>query len=292
MRAGPLANPKVIALLNSYFVCAYTSNNAASGDPDADKREQTERQRIFQAFADAKLGTGEVSPYILTWDARPLGRLSIGPALEKDNRLHLLEKTVADLKLSAGEAVVKPAPQSAPPKTPAGSLVLHLTARKLNGHGSWNEFPSEDWIVLSKEQQGKLLPADPPHAGDSWDIDRDTAARILTHFFPQTETTTPSEEVLLSETGPHKHRIERQTLKGRVLTVEKGIVRARLEGSVRLRHLWGPRSKDGPDGIVEAPLLGFLEWDARTKKIASLRLVTDKAKYGATPIGVAVRSLP
>src|SRR5262245_33172256 len=131
MRAGPLSNPKVIALLNSSFVCAYTSNDDIPGDAATVGRERKERDRIKAAFREVKMGSGEVSPSILTPEAKPLGRLSIGPACEKDNLLHLLEKIVADEKLPRGEPIVKPAPQAPPPTAPADALVLHLTARKL-----------------------------------------------------------------------------------------------------------------------------------------------------------------
>lgn len=236
-------------------------------------------------------GTGDVSPFLLTWDAHALARISIGPALEKDNLLHLLEKTVADLKVPGGAAVVKPGPQVVLPRAAADALVLHLTARKLIGPSGWNEFPSEDWVLLSRGQYTKLLPAGAVKTGTTWDPDPQVAAQILTHFFPQTETTTPNEDVLLSPSGAHKHRIEQQALKATVLSIQNGVVRARLDGSLRLHHLCSLRSKEDANAVVTAELLGLLEFDAERKQIRSLRLVTHGAKYGNTPIGVAVRSI-
>lgn len=290
MRAGPLSNPRVIALLNGHFVCVYTSNDAIPGDEATVAREKAERQRLRGEFFKAKLGFGDVNPVLVTWDAKPLGRLSIGPACEKDNLLHLLEKTVTDLKLANGEPVVKPSPQAAAPPVPAGSLLLNLTARKLTPRYSWNEFPSENWIVLTAEQCRKLMPAGGVSAGKSWDIDRATAALILTHFYPQTEVCTANESSLLSETGPYRHRIEELALKGTVIAVEKGMARIRLDGSLKLRHGFYPGRED--KNHVEARLVGYLDYDVSKRTIRSLKLITDQAKYANIPIGVAVRSIP
>src|SRR5262245_53143772 len=142
MRAGPLSNSKVIELLNSYFVCVYTSNDEIIGDEEFVRKESAERRRIYGAFVKSELGSGTVTPHILTSDAQPLAHLGISQATTKDNLQQLLEKTVADLKLPKGKPVVQPTPQAPPPKTPADALLLHLTARKLTGKGSWNEFPS------------------------------------------------------------------------------------------------------------------------------------------------------
>jgi hypothetical protein len=288
MRAGPLSNPKVIDLLNSHFVCVFTTNGASSGDKEVDRKESAERQRLFQEFTKAKLSTGEVSPYILTSDAHALNRLSIGPALEKDNLMQMLEKTVADLKLAKGKPVVKPMPQVVPPKVPPGSLILHLTARKLIEPGSWNEFPSEDFIILDKEEAGKLLPKDKAETGVAWEIDKKMTRHLLTHFFPQTETTTPREDLLLAEDGPHKHRIEQQQLKAKVISTQNGTVRIRLSGNVKLHHSFYPGRED-KEAIVDASIVGYLDFDADSRKITALSMATDKAVYGKTPIGVAVR---
>jgi hypothetical protein len=288
MRAGPLSNPKVIALLNGYFVCAYTSNN----DPAAGAEEGREQQRIRAAFLDARMGVGDVSPYVFTAEGKPLGRVSIGPALEKDNLRKLLEKVVVEQKVKRGKPVVKPAPQSAPPKAAKGALVLHVTVRKLTPRWSWNEFPSEDWVVLTKAQQGKLFPAGELKAGRSWTVDREVAGRVLTHFFPQTETTTPREDVLLSAKGPHLHRLEKHALKATVLSAGKKGVRVRLDGRFKLHHKWTHKTKDGPHNYAEGAVVGYVDLEASSKTVKALRLVTHEAKYGKTPLGVAVRSLP
>lgn len=291
MRAGPLSNPKVIELLNSYFVPVYTSNDEIIGDEEFVRKEAAERRRIYGAFVNSKLGSGTVTPHILTWDAKPLAHLGIGQATTKDNLLQFLEKAVADLKVPKGEPVVKPAPQAPPPQVPADGLLLHLTARKLHKGGSWNEFPSEVWLVLKTNEWSKLTPPADAKAGTTWDVDRDVAASILTHFYPQTEVCTAKDDKLLSATSNYQHRIDEQSLKAKVLSVQDGVVRVRLDGFVKLHHNFYPGRPD-PTALAQANVLGFFDYDTAKKKIATLRLVSDGGKYANTTMGIAVRSMP
>src|SRR5438105_2547954 len=135
MRAGPLSTPKVIELLNGYFVPVYTSNDFISGPADSSKEEQKERERVYRAFLEAKLSAGSVHVYVLSPDAVPLGSIHVAQAGEKDpatgkDQTHLLlEKIVRDLKVAKGAPLVAPRPQSEPPKTAqaADALVLHVT---------------------------------------------------------------------------------------------------------------------------------------------------------------------
>src|SRR5207249_312678 len=171
------------------------------------KKEQAERDRVYRAFLDAKLSAGSVHVYVLSPDAKPLGSIHVAHAGEKDKATGkdrtqlLLEKTVSDLKVVKGKPVVAPKPQSTPPKKPADAFLLHLTARKLAEKGNWNEFPSEDWVVLEAKQWQGLLPASEVKVGDSWMIDKVVSTPILARFFPQTECCTAKASVLLSETS-------------------------------------------------------------------------------------------
>jgi hypothetical protein len=288
LRAGPLSNPKVIAILNAYFVCAYTSNDNIPGDAETAKKERAEWLRIRGDFLKAQLGVGDVSPYLLTPDGKPHSRLSIGPATQKDNLLELLEKCVADLKPAKGDPVVKAVPQSRPPEAPAGALVLSVVARKLTPKHSWNEFPSEDWIVLGRDQWRKLLPADDAKPGTTYEIDREVAASVLTHFFPQTEVCTASEATLFAPDGKYKHRLEKHGLTATVLTQQDGTVRVRLDGHLKLYHKFYPGRDD--DNAVTGTVVGYIDVDTAKRKIAALRLVTEQATYAKMPIGVAVKN--
>jgi hypothetical protein len=223
----------------------------------------------------------------------------VAEAAKPERMLAMLQKAVTKLKVAPGEPLLKPCCQSQAPNAEPGSLVLHLTARYLERKGKelvriqpvlgaersgqWASLPSEDWVVLSKAEWTKLLPAGPVRAGDSWDWDRDVTARLLTHFYPPTENT-----------DNRKNRIDEQSLRAKVLAIKDGIVRARLEGRLKMKH---PFYHKATDESVEATLVGFLEFEPGRPGIRSLRLVTDNANYGLgggrlLPFGVALRSVP
>jgi len=44
------------------------------------------------------------------------------------------------------------------------------------------DFQVEDWIVLSRDEWEKLLPRPQVQVGDSWEMDKDISAKLLTHF--------------------------------------------------------------------------------------------------------------
>ena len=301
MRAGPLANPKVIELLNGYFVPVYTSNDYISGPADSLKEERKERERVYRTFLEAKLSAGSVHVYVLSPKSVPIGSIHVAQAGEKDQATGkdqtqlLLEKTIRELKTVKGDPLVAPRPQSLPPKVEeaADALVLHVTARKISekGHGSWNEFPAEDWIVLSTEQQKKLLPSGPIHIGDSWEVNKDASAPILTRFFPQTECCTAKDSELLSATGKYKHRLEDQSLRGTIVAVDSDKVTARLEGRSKVLHQFYP-NHPYPPTVSTAKIVGYLVFDPSKKKIESLRLVSEGGKFDKMDMGVAVRSVP
>jgi hypothetical protein len=143
--------------------------------------------------------------------------------------------------------------------------------------------PSEDWAVLSKAEWTKLLPSGEVRVGGSWVPDKKVTAKVLAHFYPPTENTDLA-----------KNRIDKQSLQARVESIKKGVVRARLEGQLRMKH---PFYHKDDSNFVEASLVGYLEFDVGGKRIRSLQLVTDAARYGGTvngsqPFGVAVRALP
>jgi hypothetical protein len=296
MRAGPLSDARVIELLNACFVPVYVSNDEVPGDADTVRQEKAERGRIPGAFLKARMSAGAVHAYVLTPDGKPFASLHVAHACEADKEsgktqtLLLLEKAVADLKPEKGKPIVKPAAQSVAPKAPADALVLHLTARKLAGKGSWNQFPSESWIVLKPEQWRKLLPASEVKVGSSWEIDKAGVGPILTHFFPQTEVCTAHDSKLLSETGPYQHRLEEGSLKGTVIAVEKGVVRARLDGRSKVLHKFYPNPRTQPAESA-ATVVGYLDYDAASGKVQVLRLVTDQGRFDKMELGVAVRSV-
>src|SRR5262245_26882571 len=128
MRASSLSNPKVIALLNRYFVPVYISNEDYRGDGPAPAGDRKEKQRIYQESLKAKLSTGTVHAYILDPAGHPIDSQHVATATNVDKLTEMLERTVAKLKPKEGQPVAAPSPQSKAPKTAADALVLHLVS--------------------------------------------------------------------------------------------------------------------------------------------------------------------
>jgi hypothetical protein len=278
MRAGPLSDTKVIDLLNKYFVPVYAVNEDYAGAGPAPREEKAEYQRIYRTALEAGMSTGTVHVYLLAPDGKPIDTLHVAEAARTERLVGLLEKTIKRLNVAEGEPLVKAAPQSVAPRAEAGSLVLHLTARPLGGGGSWDGV-SENWIVLAPDEVKKLLPHGPVAAGTAWDLDRAVGATLLRPFYPVTENNDLS-----------KNRIDRQVLKATVVSAEGGLVRARIEGSLKMKHTFYPGRED--DNFVEATVAGYLDFEPDKQSVRTLRLVTDRATYGGGKFGVALRSLP
>jgi hypothetical protein len=275
MRAGPLSNSKVVSLLNRYFVPVYAVNEDYRKNGAAPPEEKAEYNRIFKESHAAKLSTGTVHVYTLNPDGHPIDSLHVASASRTEHLVERLEGAIRKLAVREGKTVVAPAAQCARPQCESGSLTFHLTARSLDGRGAWSEFPVENWIVLDQNEWKKLLPAPDVRAGGSWEIDRDVATRLLTHFYPATENNDVS-----------KNRFERTSLKGAVVSVEGGLARARLDGGLRMRHSFY-HEEDGK--IVEATVVGFMDFDLEKRTLRSLNLVTEKATYGGGNFGIALR---
>jgi hypothetical protein len=182
MRAGPLSNSKVISLLNRYFVPVYAANEDYRENGAAPPEEKAEYNRIFKESHAAKLSTGTVHVYVLNPQGHPMDSLHVAEAAKTERLVQMAEGVIKKLGVREGQAVVAPAAQCARPPCDAGSLTFHLTARSLDGRGAWSEFPVENWIVLGQNEWKKLLPAPKVRADDSWEIDRDVATQLLTHF--------------------------------------------------------------------------------------------------------------
>lgn len=280
MRAGPLSNGKVIELLNRYFVPVYVANQDYGKDGFAPDKEKAEYQRIYHEALRLKPSTGSVEVYILSPDGHPIESLHVATASRDDRLIALLERSVERLKTPAGRPVVEPVRQSRAPVTDdPGALVLHLIARYARRGGSWNEFPSENWLVLKPAEWARLLPSGEPMAGQSWPVDADLATRLLVYFYPQTENNDVS-----------TNRMETQVMTATVVAGQAGMVRVRLDGRLRMKHTFYPGRDD--TNVVDAAFVGFVDFDQAQQKIRSLRLVTHKAIYGREDFGVAVRSVP
>jgi hypothetical protein len=295
MRASSLSNPGIVSLLNRYFVSVYVSNEDYAEKGPAPAEEKAERNRIYQEALKARLSTGTVHAYLLDPDGHPIDSLHVATAARVEPLTAMLERNIEKSKWVAGKPLVEPRPQSVAPAAAEDQLVLHLIARNMQRQGQeivpvqaklgetrsagWGSYPVENWIVLAKEDWRKLLPAGERRVGETWELDADAAARFLVHFYPSSENN-----------DVRTNRIDRQTLRATVVSVRDGVARARLEGSLRMKHPFYPKREDGR--FVDASLVGFLEFETSGARIRSLQLATEQATYGQTLFGVVVRSVP
>lgn len=312
MRAGPLSNETVISLLNSSFVPVYVDGVYLSHNEAASAEEKAAYRRLFEEFSrfnreaeakgGAKASVGSVHAYVLTSDGRAFASMHVAQA-KASRMIEMLSHAIDELKPEAGEPLVKPAAQSAAPKAAPDSLVLHLTARYLDGKaddrlaelspirsralgtdraGNWADLPSENWIVLQPAQWQKLVPAGDLKLDQSWEVDRDVADALYLRFYPDSEDNDLAD-----------NRIDRESLGAKVVSIDDGLARIALAGELRMKHPFYPRRDD--DNFVDATVAGYLDYEIGPHRIRSLRLVTEDATYGTArqkqPIGIALRSV-
>jgi hypothetical protein len=97
------------------------------------------------------------------------------------------------------------------------------------------------------------------------------AAKVLTYFCPQTW----SNNQITNRSDIH--HLERPSVKATVVSAAGRVVRARLDGNLKMKHSpWNLQANQ--NGVIEATLIGFMDFDP-AKKIRTLRLVTAKATY-------------
>ena len=272
MRAGPLSDRRVIDALNRSFVCVYINNEEYyTKQGNAPPEERAELQRILQEGFARKLDVGMVRSYVLTPDGHMHDVLS-----HTSQTLAMLGRAVEQFKPAPGNPIVPPAHQSAPPPSRAADAVtLHLISRG-DDRGSWGQFPAENWIVLKPEDWSKLLPAGGVTPGQMWELDRPVTAGILTYFYPQTENNDASID-----------RIQQYSLTAKVLTVKDGLATARIDGFLRMQHVFYPGRKDAQP--LGAEVVGVLTF--APGRLLSLQLVTTQAQHGRRPFTVAVRTV-
>jgi hypothetical protein len=74
-----------------------------------------------------------------------------------------------------------------------------------------------------------------------------------------------------------------------IVTLRDGMARARIEGSLKMRHTFYPGRNTNE--TVDATVLGFMDFEVTARRIQRMRLVTNKATYVNESFGVAVRSV-
>jgi RNA polymerase sigma factor (sigma-70 family) len=293
-RASALSNDRVIDLLNHSYIPVAIANEDYAREGRAPAAEKAEEQRIRkEANKEGVLG-GMSWVYVLNADGRPVDSLHGCNAAVAQHMLDLLEFYARDLGARPGQPVITPVPLSVAPQAEADALVLHLAARYLKKQGndlvpfqiklgtdkteSGHGYPVENWFVLTRDEWSRLLPAETPTVGATWTLPVSMTERLFLNFYPQTENNDLSQ-----------NRIDQGSLQAKVVSIHDGLVHARLQGHLRMKHRAIATIDD--DRFVDATIVGYLDFDLGRQRIRALRLYTPRATYGVEPFGVAVRSL-
>ena len=269
----------MIELLNQYFVAVTSRNEETDDRGSAPPAEKKERSRIYNEFFAKKLGIGDVRVYILAPDKSAVASLSIDQAQDPAKMIPFLEGVVAKLHVQPGPPAIKAHPTSRPPASiPPDALVIHLVSRALAG-GSWHEFPSENWIVLSAAEWGQLLPAGNVSAKQSWIVPSPVAVKLAEWVYPQNE----------EKTGENRSKVEQADFRLTAVTVEGPLARARIEGKVRLMHSFYPNGQSADYAVSQ--LIGYMDFDLAQHRIQRLRIVTVKGDYPQAPFATSLVSM-
>jgi hypothetical protein len=287
MRAGPLSDEKVIALLNGSFNPVYAPYTSEETADVVSTEQEKEIQRIWRQTLEKKLPYGMVHCYLLApGTGEVFDTLGVVKASVTNNLLDLLGRAVEKFKVKEGPPAVKPARQVFPSRVPSDALLLHLTARDLGCKkvaapavrersctvGGWQDFASENSIVLEKAEWMKLAP---PAGEKVWTVPQDVASKLLVYFYPQLESNLVS-----------NHRVNDGALRASVVSSDKERVLVRLEGTLKMKRVQEPDAT-----FVEAPLAGYIDYDPAHRRVRAFRLMTESGKCGSRSFGVAVRSV-
>lgn len=275
MRAGPLSNKEIVQVLNSRFIPVYAVNEDYREGGPKSPEEKAAYQGIFQQAHQKKLSAGTVHVYILSPAGEVVDSLHVVEGAKAKVLLAALEKNAERFSSKAGEPVLRPRPQAAPPACAEGSLRLHLVARSLDGKGVWNELPGEDWIILLPPEVREFIPEENQK---TWRIAESTAKKILRHFYPGTENNDVT-----------KNKFHDLELTATVLGQAGDQKTIRLDGSFQMEH-WFYHKPD--EKKVNAKVTGYYSYDVATGKIVDFKLVTEEATYNGGTFGVAVRDVP
>jgi hypothetical protein len=268
MRAGPLSNPQVIELLNRYFVPVTSVNEF----PD------TDRVRIYHEFADKHLGIGDVHVYVVGPDGAAIAGLDIGSAMDSDKEIAFLTNIVRQLHAEPGPPVFSPHPQSTAPQVPPDAPAIHLVARKLVGR-TWNEFPAENWIVLSRQEWNQILPPASAQPKSTWQIPASVATKLAEWIYPQTEDTRRT----------NRNRVDEADFRFTLVTLTDSLARARIDAHVRLLHSFYPGKP--AEEYATSELTGYADFDLAKQQVRRFRLVTHKAEYQGVPFSCSLVSV-
>jgi hypothetical protein len=269
----------VIELLNKYYVPVTSANEDMEPGGRAPQAERDERRRIYGDFLERKMGAGEVHVYVIGPDRRSLGGLDVGSAMDIDKEVAFLSALATQEHVQAGPPPFRPQPRSIPPHADSSSLAIHLTARKIEGGRTWNEFPSENWIMLTRQDWSQVLPPSGASLQTTWTMPPAVAMKLGEWVYPQTEETH----------RVNRSKVELADFRLTIVTLQGSLCRARIEGKVRLVHSFYPGHP--AEDYASADLIGFADFDLGRGEVQRLRIVTQKAQYQGTQFACSLVSV-
>lgn len=279
MRAGPLSKPEVIKLLNAHCVPVYAVNEDYRGKGPQPAEERREYSRIYREALDGKMSAGTVHVYLISPDGKVIDSMHVAEAAQAEKLLATLKHNIGLLGVPAGGTLVKPKPQSTPPAGMAkDSVALHLVSRALGGGGSWGGVV-ENWVVLTSKEGAKFRPT-VAKVGETWRIEPEVSAMLITHFYPSTENNDVSKNVF-----------DHQRLDAKVIAIdgERETATLRLSGALKMKHTF--YRKDDRN-VAQAEMVGFVQLDLATSTIREFGLMTVGATYGGGQFAVGLRLAP
>jgi len=258
----------VIELLNRYFVPVSSSNELG----------ERERIRIYQDFIGKKLGAGDVHCYVVDADGKSIASLQVASATEPGKMEAFLKQMIAQLHPTPGPPVFAPHPQVPVPKVEPGAPAIHLVARRPE-HGSWAEFPSENWIVLSRDEWDRILPPQGAALKSTWQIPAPIAVKLAEWLYPQAE----------DATRKNRSRVDMADFRLTLVTLEGPLARARIEGRTNVFHSF-PTFKISQD-YATAELIGYADFDLAAHQVQRFRMVVKKGDYFGMPFECSLHSV-
>jgi hypothetical protein len=265
MRVSSLSDERVIGLLSKYFVPAWVSRDNYQLDP-RNKEEQAELERIDRDRAKRRLPGGTVCVFVLDPNGDVLATMPVQQAYKPENLIPLLEKIIADRKLSPRGVEAIRTSAARPPevklKTEGGRLVSVWVRCDQAGA---NRGVSHDRVELMAAECKAFAPPAGARPGTAWKIPDEIAHKLFQYCYPP---------------GPHwrakECKVLKGTLKATLAAVSAEETRIKLEGEMELSF---PHTGKSSDGRVTARLAGTAHYDRKKQALASLELVSEQADY-------------
>jgi hypothetical protein len=256
MRAGPLSDPNVLEVLQTYYVPVFAQNEDYHDHSKKAESERAEYHRIHAEALAKGFTASLVHVYILTPDGQVQDAMRVESASRTATCLELLKKNAARID----PKTLKSISRRDPPASDSGEFAAFiLRTRSMDGRAAWTDFDPEVRVTLSLEHLKTLLPPPGATIGTKWNPGRTCIEALFRPMIPAIERDASGIESKLS---------------GTIIAVEQSMTRVRLEGQIVLKD---PNHPENPLLYVE--LIGVMETDANGR-LRAFKLASQQAMYG------------